>query len=749
MKQLLNHRSTTVQGLDPQGPNAQQLFNRNRKHTTKKIMKKHNDIHRRSFLKLTGLASGGLMIGFNFLSACNAPMEKVVAKALPKNWYDLNAFLKIGETGLVTIFSPNPEIGQNVKTSMPMIVAEELGIAWRDVVVEQAPLSVDFDRQVAGGSQSLRSSWKGLREAGATARQMLISAAAKQWNVDASTLTTKEGVITNANGASIGYGDVAQAASALEVPTEVTLKDPKDFTIIGTSQPNVDMNGIITGASLFGIDTKVEGMVYAMAMRPPAFGSTLKSFDDNEARKVNGVIDIIQFAENKIAVLANSTWAAMKAKKLLKVDWKAGQSESTADHDRELMRLLDVRMKEPRRNDGDVDKAFAEADWVHEKVFEAPFLPHNCMEPMNFFAKVADGKAELTGPIQTPKWTQTRVAELLKIEPEAVTIMMTRMGGGFGRRLYGDFALEAAEVAQKTGKPIQMIFSRDDDMAAGTYRPASKYKLRAAVKGGEITGYHMTEACVARNMYDNIVNFFPAGSIDNLRIDTNNMESNISTGAWRAPYTNFLGFAEQSFFDELAKKMEKDPVAFRLALYEKAKGKAEERGYEWDPEKAIAVTKLAAEKAGWGTRGDNVFQGFSMYYSHNTHVAEVADVVIKNGQPIIEKVTCAIHCGIVVNPMAAKNQVEGGIIDGIGHALFGDFSFDKGIPSSSNFDKFRMIRMDEAPEIEVHFVKSLEDPTGLGEPSLPPAGGAIANAFYKANGTRFYKQPFSPGTKES
>jgi len=649
----------------------------------------------------------------------------------------------------VTIFSPNPEIGQNVKTSMPMIVAEELEVAWNDVVVEQAPLSVDFDRQVAGGSQSIRSSWKALRNAGATARQMLVNAAAQQWEVDPSECSASQGIVTNAKGDKLSYGELAAAAAQLEVPKEVPLKDPKDFTLIGTSIPNVDIEKIITGQPQFGIDTKVEGMMYATALRPPAFGMTLKDFDDTAAKQVTGVEQVIRFADNKIAIIANSTYAAMKGQKAVKANWATDSKsplESTTDHDRRLNELLNTRSKEARRNDGDIDKAFAEADWVHEKIYEAPFLPHNCLEPMNFFAHVqADGKVRLRGPIQTPKRCQTDAAKLLNIPEdkieESISVELTRMGGGFGRRLYRDFSNEAVEISSKTGKPIQLVFSREDDMAAGTYRPSSKYKIRAAIKDGEITGYHLTEACVNGNMYGIIPNFFPAHAIPNLRVDTNNFKSNISTGAWRAPYTNFLGFAEQSFFDELAELMKVDPVQLRLDLFEKAKiAKKEKEGYS--PARSIAVTKLAAEKAGWGTKGANVFQGFSMYYSHNTHVAEVADVIIENGQPVIKKMTCAVHCGIVVNPMAAKNQIEGGIIDGIGHALFGDFSFKNGTPRAVNFDKYRMIRMAEAPEIEIHFVESSEDPTGLGEPSLPPAGGAIANAIYKATGQRYYKQPF-------
>jgi len=685
---------------------------------------------------------GGLILGFNLLTSCAEPVNKIVAKALPENWYDINTFIKIGENGLVTIYSPNPEIGQNVKTSMPMIVAEELDVKWEDVIVEQAPLSEGFTRQVAGGSQSIRKGWDSLRNAGATAKQMLVNTAAKKWEVDAGSLTVIDGVVISKTGQELTYGELAVDAAGAEVPKDITLKTPKDYKIIGQSKGNVDIDKLVSGQPLFGIDTREEGMLYAAAVRPPSFGMALESFDDTAARKVPGVSDVIQYATNKVAVLANNTWTAFKAKALLEVKWKTtGKLESTADHDKALLALLDKKSAEPRRKDGNVEKAFADADMVLERTYEAPFLPHNCLEPMNFFATMKDGKLIGKGPIQTPAWAQTRIADITKLAKEDIEIGMTRMGGGFGRRLYGDFSDEAAELAQKTGKSIQLVFSREDDMSSGTYRPASKYKIRAAVKDGEVTAYHLTEACINGNMFDSIPNYFPAGSIDNMRVDTNAEKSNITTGAWRAPYTNFLAYAEQSFFDELALEMEKDPLDLRLELFEKAKVN-KESGYEYDPERAIGVTKMVAEKSGWGKQADDVHLGLSVYFSHNTHVAEVAEVVSVDGVPKIKKITAVVDCGIVINPYAATNQIEGGIIDGIGHALYGDFQFENGRAGADNFNTYRMIRMNEAPEIEVHFVPSELSPTGLGEPSLPPVGGAIANALFRATGKRLYKQPF-------
>lgn len=670
------------------------------------------------------------------------PAEKEIKRVIPSEWFDVNAFLKVAANGMVTIMSPNPEIGQNVKTSMPMVVAEELDVDWKDVIVKQAPLNTQlFTRQVAGGSQSIRKGWQGLRMAGATAKQMLINAAAKQWQVDPSTCKAAKGLITNTNGDELSYGAVAATAAEMEAPAEVTLKDPKDFTLIGTDIRNVDIEPIITGQPLFGLDFRRKSMAYACVLRPPAFGEELVDFDDTAAKAVTGVQQVLRF-DNKIAVLANSTWAAMKGKNALKANWKAsGKLENTADHDKELTQLLSTPMKEPLRKDGNVKKAFAEADKVITKVYEAPFLPHNCLEPMNFFANVTDEVIELVGPIQTPEWTRGRIAKLLERPEDQISIQMTRMGGGFGRRLYGDFVLEAAEISSLAKQPVQVVFSREDDMTAGTYRPASKYQFRAAVKDGKMIGYHLTGAGInMRNATRE--NNFPAGAVPNYLIESHNLESNITTGAWRAPITNFLAFAEQSFFDEVAAEIEVDPVQFRLDLFDQAKSNPVGE-VDYDIDKFKGVIQLAAEKSGWGRPRPGVYLGFSAYYSHNTYVAEVAEVIMEQGSPTIKKMICAVDCGIVVNPIAAINQVEGGIVDGIGHAMYGDFAFEKGRPQRSNFDRYRLIRMPEAPKVDVHFVKSYNDPTGLGEPTLPPAGGALANAWAAASGQRLYRQPFA------
>jgi isoquinoline 1-oxidoreductase beta subunit len=698
-------------------------------------------------MKTTSLAGGGLLIGFNLFESCKPGVEPPVDLAA-LDYNDFNAFIKIADNGAVTIFSPNPEIGQGVKTAMPMIIAEELDVAWKDVYVQQAPLDTkNFTRQVAGGSQSIRHGWEPLRQTGATARQLLVNAAAARWGVDPRECTTKEGIISNAKGETLGYGDVVQEAAALEIPEDVALKSVKEFSIIGQEIPNVDLDEIVTGKPLFGLDYKNEGMAIACVLRPPAFGQKLVSFDDSGTRALAGVLEVIRFGD-KVAVLAQDTWTAMKGKAALKAEWGNDEPlESTEDHDRILTDLLDGREFTTMRKDGNVEKAFAEADMVLERTYESPFLPHNCMEPMNFYADVTPERIHLVGPIQTPEGTAHQIAEVLGRDFSEISLEMTRQGGGFGRRLYGDFAVEAAEVSNLAKRPVKVVFTREDDMADGIYRPAIKYRIKASVRDGQITGYHLKEAAINSNMYGLIPNFFPAGALENYQVDVAKFDSKITTGAWRAPYTNFLAFAEQSFFDELFEQMGADKVQSRIDLLEKVKGTTDDR-IQYSPGRMQEVIRMAAEKSGWGTPKKGVYQGFAAYYCHNSHVAEVADVVMENGEPVVKRVVCVVDCGIVINPSGARNQVEGGVIDGIGHALYGNFAFREGRPQALNFNDYRLIRITEIPRVESYFIQNEESPTGLGEPALPPAAAAMANAIYAATGKRLYNQPFINALKD-
>ncbi len=693
----------------------------------------NNEIKRREFLRINGITGAALVLGFNFYSCKNS--SEVRAEAT--EWSEMNAFLSIADNGQVTIMSPNPEIGQGVKTSMPMLIAEELNIDWKDVIVKQAPFdAVKYKRQVAGGSQSIRQGWISLRTAGATAKEMLINAAAEEWGVLPAECSAKSGIVYGPAGDKKTYAELAPLAIGQAVPTDVKLKKPEDFTIIGKSKKNVDLAKIVSGENLFGMDYYREGMVYANVLKGP-FGAKLESFDATSAKAVEGVIDVIQM-KDKIAIIAIDTWTCFKAKKLIKPQYSKS-NHNTPEITAKLKALLVAQNGEDKRKDGNVEKAFKQADSIVERFYSAPFLAHNTMAPMNFFANVTAEKVECIGPIQTPEWTQGRIAELLNRPKEEVTIDMTRMGGGFGRRLYGDFALEAAEISDKIKKPVKLVYEREDDMQGGMYRPASEYVFRAALKDGEITGYEVLGASVNDG---NCVraNNFPAGAINNYRVAAYRLESDVTTGAWRAPVTNFIAFAEQSFLDEIAEELNESPLDLRMNLLDKAienQKNNKELTLDYDPVKFKGVLQDVAKHSGFRDNMDTM--GLSAYYSHNTYVAEVAQVEEK----AITKIYCSIDCGIVVNPDGAVNQAQGGVIDGMGHAMYGELTLKDGVAEQSNFHNYKIIRMNEVPEVEINFVKSDNDPTGLGEPTLPPAGGAVANALYRATGQRLYSQPFS------
>lgn len=724
------------------------------------VVKTH--IGRRAFIKNTSLAGGGLVLGFSFFNSCK-PRDAagIPALEMPREWFDINGFLKIGDNGVVTIMSPNPEIGQNVKTAMPMIVAEELDVAWANVIVEQAPLNTDiFTRQLAGGSQSIRQGWQGLRMAGATARQMLREAAAAEWGVPSGEITTSEGVLTHeASGKSAGYGEVASKAAGLEVPEEVDLKDNKDFNLIGTDRLNVDGKKIVTGEPLYGLDVYREGMLTAMIVHPPAFGQKFKSADVKAARAMPGIVNVFpitaypegtqrQWSDGgaileMVAIVGKSTWECLQAKNAVKVEWEEqSPPESSFYHEEQLSKLIEKAPGQPARKDGDVEKAFAGAYKVIERTFSAPYLAHNTMEPMNFFAHVTEEKAELLGPIQTPEFLEKTLSSVLDMPLEKIDIQMTRQGGGFGRRLYGSFAVEAAVISKKMNAPIKLVYTREDDMSQGTYRPAYKVRYKAGLDAdGQLIAWHVRGA--GTNDPTVFPNRFPAGAVDHYLAETHVLETNVTTGAWRAPRSNFIAGAEQAFLDEVAEAAGRDPIQFRIDLLERAAsrpvGNPEQNDY--DPERYAGVLKRVRDMSNWETGGGGL--GVSAYFCHNSYVAQVMKLHMDNGRPIIDKIWCAVDCGIVVNPISARNQVEGGMVDGIGHALYSGLSFSQGQPEQVNFDKYRLIRSSEAPkEIVTEFIDNGIDPTGLGEPSLPPIIGALANSIYRATGQRLYNQPF-------
>lgn len=735
---------------------------------------------RRSFLKTSALTSGGMLLGFSWLASCEAPpSEEAEILALPDEWFEINAHLKIGNNGVVTIFSPNPEFGQNVITAMPMIVAEELDIDWKKVIVEQAPFNTEkYSRQFTGGSQGIRRGWDGLRMAGATARHLLRQAAAQTWQVPLAEVTTEAGVLHHkASNQSMGYGEVAAAAAQLSVPEEVELKEVSDFKIIGTSRKNVRGKEIVTGQPLFGLDYQKEGMLIAMIAHPPAFGLKLKSVDDSTAKAMPGIRDVFVINTYKedyekglfdtsaftelVAVVGESTWQVMNAKKALRLEWEpisdsqqtinifgnkstvhipAGL-ENTSNHSSQMQELASSAAEELRR-DGDPEAAFSGAAQVIERTYSAPYLAHNCMEPMNFFAHVHDGKAALAGPTQAPEFMENTLAARLGIAVEDIDIHLTRMGGGFGRRAYGHHMIEAALISEQAQAPVKLMYTREDDMSFGIYRPTYTLTYRAALdENNQLIGFHVKGGGIPEHPV--FPNRFPAGAVDNYLAEGWKIDSNITIGAFRAPRSNFTAGAEQSFLDEVAEAAGKDPIDFRLELLERAKNNPVGEQNEYEAERYAGVLQLVREKSGWDQSPAGASRGVAAYFCHNSYAAHVLDIKMEDGSPVVERVCCAVDCGIVVNPDAASNMAEGAIIDGIGNAFYGAMTFKDGAPEKTNFDKYRMIRMREVPrKIDVHFVQNEIAPTGLGEPPFPPIFGALANALQKATGKRFYHQPF-------
>jgi len=692
---------------------------------------------RRSFIQKTALFSGAFCLGFDWFQA-NGKEVSMVQTTMDSGRF--NAFLAIDPSGKIILYSPNPEIGQGIKTAFPVVVAEELDVDWKDVEVRQANLDTqNFERQLTGGSGALKHSWERLRKAGATARKMFIQAAAQTWNVDASTCKTSKGFVLGPKGQKASYGSLAEIASKLPVPTEVTYKNRKDYQIIGKRTKGVDNKNVVTGKPVFGLDIDKPGMLIAQIIRPP-FGATLKSFDAADALKMPGIVDVVSF-KNKVAIVGKSTWEVMKARGTVSCKYNSGDFESDATHKKWFDEGMVTDKATVQRKDGDFAAALARSAKVVEATYECPFISHSPMEPMNFFADVrADGTVLLAGPTQVPQSAQKAVASLLKIDEKKVEVELSKMGGGFGRRLNNDYALDAAELSSIIKKPVKVMWTREDDMGGGIYRPAARYHFKAGLdaSGNMIAFYLRGVGINAGNStrQDN----FPVGAIENVLVESVNQVSAVTTGPWRAPITNFLGYAEQAFLDEVAEAGGKDPVQMRLDWLARAKSNPVGK-ITYEPDRFIEVIKQAAEKSNWKKK-PGIHQGFSVYFSHLSYVAQVADAQMVDGKAKITHVTAVTDCGEVVNLSGAENQIKGAIIDGMGHAMFAKLRFNDGVASPTNFNGYRLIKGNEIPTINAYFVDNGIEPTGLGEPALPPTGGSIANALYAATKKRLYKQPF-------
>ncbi|MFM7020912.1 MAG: molybdopterin cofactor-binding domain-containing protein, partial [Aquirufa sp.] len=500
---------------------------------------------RRNFIQQTALFTSVFTLGFDWFESKGSTM------AIASEPGRFNAFLSIDSLGKIRLYSPNPEIGQGIKTAFPVVVAEELDVDWSQVEVLQANLDTqNFERQLTGGSGALKHSWERLRKAGASVRQMMMQAAAKQWNVDVSTCKTSKGFVLGPAGQKASYGSLAEEAAKLPVPATVTFKDRKDYKIIGTRVRGVDNRSIVTGKPVFGLDIRKPGMVFAQIVRPP-FGATLKSFSADDVKKMPGIIDVVSF-KNKVAIVGTSTYEILQARQNLTCSYT---SESALESNDTHQAWFEAGMKSDKatvqRKDGDFAKAISEAAKVIEATYECPFISHSPMEPMNFFADVKPGSVVLAGPTQVPQPAQKAVATLLGVPENTVQVELTKMGGGFGRRLNNDFALEAAELSSIIKKPVLVMWTREDDMGGGTYRPAVRYHFKAGIDAkGNITAFYLRGVGLNAGNSTRQDNF-PVGAIDNVLVESFDQKSAVTTGPWRAPITNFLGFAEQAFLDEV------------------------------------------------------------------------------------------------------------------------------------------------------------------------------------------------------
>jgi isoquinoline 1-oxidoreductase beta subunit len=718
-------------------------------------------LNRRSFLKLVGVAGGGLALAFYVGDRATA----LATANSSEQGFAPNAFLRISPDGSILIYAKGPEIGQGVKTSFPMIIAEELDADWSKVRVEQAPVNPTvYGRQSAGGSRSIPTNWDQLRRAGATARAMLVSAAAKEWKVDASECTTDNSSVAHAaSNRRLGYGELATKAAALSVPDEksLKLKDRKDYKLLGKRISGVDNINVVTGKPLFGIDQVVPGMQYAVFDKCPATGGKVGEANLDEIRKLPGVTNVLVIEGTGkptevmpgVAILATSTYAAIAARRKLKVNW----DESSASKDSWSKAVADAQKvakqngPESLRNTGDVDSAISKGKAV-EGFYTYPFVSHAPLEPQNCTASFRDGAVEIWAPSQTPDSALGLVAGVLGIPREKVTIHQTRVGGGFGRRLMNDYACEAALISKHAGVPVKLQWTREDDMQHDFYRVGGFHSFKGGLDGaGKLVAWSDHFITFSQDGQkptsggDLSPDEFPALLLPNVRLTQTKLPLAIPTGPWRAPRSNSVAFAVQSFLHECSVAAKRDHLEFLLEIMGEPRWLDQGKEFSLNTGRAAAVIKLAAEKAGWGKPlPKNRGLGLAFHFSHAGHFAEVAEVSVDaNRKLTLHRVTVAGDIGPVVNMSGAENQVEGSVVDGFSTALGLALSYENGRMQETNFDRYPLLRIPHAPVVDVHFIQSDYPPTGVGEPALPPVAPAICNAIFAATGHRVRTLPLS------
>ena len=686
-------------------------------------------LDRRDFLKLGAIAGSGLLLGVR------VPERSASGSAAP---FAPNVFLRVDPNGDVTIWLARSDMGQGVRTALPMIVADELDADWSRVRVVQADAHPDkYGRMMTVGSTSVRGgAWMPLRRAGASARAMLVAAAAARWNVPASELTTENGrVMHAASRRSAGYGELAEEAATIPVPAQPKLKDPSQFKLIGTRTALLDTKDKATGKAVFGLDARTAGMLYATVVHPPVFGAKVSSVDDSKARAIPGVRHVVQVSQG-VAVAADNTWAAFQGARALVIAWDNGSfAMSTPEISAQLARLSDGPTIEAKEA-GDATAALASATTRVQAMYEAPYLAHATMEPMNCTADVRRDRCEIWAPTQNPQGTQSAAARLTGLPVDAVTVHVTNLGCGWGRRSRTDFVEDAVETSMKVGAPVQVLWSREEDMQHDFYRPAAHVRLEGAVDAnGRVNALRVRVAAQGigggRGVDGPAVTGFTdlPYAIPNVHVGYARAELAVPVGFWRSVGPSQNTFVLESFLDELAHAARRDPFEFRREMLS-------------EHPRLKHVLEVAAERSGWGTKlPAGRARGIALLDDRGSLVVEVAEVSVEGNRVRVHKVTCAADCGQIIHPGIAEAQLSGSIVAGLTAALYGEITIEKGRVKQANFNDYQMLRMREMPDIRVHIVTNHEEPGGVGEPAVPPLAPAVTNAIFALTGKRVRKLP--------
>ncbi len=699
-------------------------------------------ISRREFVGAGIGAAAGLMIGFYLPHRGESRKES----------FSPNAYLRITPDNKITIVVARSEMGQGVRTALPMILAEELEADWKQIEIEQAGASTLYGDQTTGGSASIRTTWDPMRKAGASAREMLISAAALTWGVSRSTCTAEAGHIKHAaSNRSLSYGELAAKASTLPIPSDVPLKQSKDYKIVGQRLPRLDSLAKVKGEAVYGIDFRLPEMKYAVLARCPLIGGKATGLDDKESKKISGVTYVGRIGDSAVAVVADSVWSAMEGRRVLNVTWDEGPNKDL-NSAAILASLKQAAGKKGANLYAAGDPAKASGRHISAE-YALPFMAHAPMEPGNCTAHYQGSKCELWAPTQVPQDCRDSVATAIGLDSDQVKVNVTLMGGGFGRRLEHDYAVEAAQVSKAINGPVKVIWTREDDMRCSTYRPASLHQLSATLDGSglpvalthriispSITGQKGQP--VPNNVDPDLPDEAgPVYGVPNYAIEYVMTETPVPLGWMRSVYALQAGFALESFIDELALAAGKDPVKYRLQLL----AKDQDLAYfntTWHTARMRAVLQLAAEKAGWDKplpAGHH--RGVACFACFQSYMAEVVEITMEKDQPKVHRVVAAVDCGQVINPSILEQQIQGGIVYGLSNALHAHITIDKGRIVQGNFDDYSPLRMDETPTVEVYAVSSQEPPTGIGEPSVPPVAPALCNAIYAATKKRIRTLP--------